>query len=357
MTHFRFSIGRLEDNLASHSEPDQAHTLPMHTREWLLASASAYTSLDRAFVVRVSDEHDNRLAAIAFYRCPSNRVCLLGGIDQGESVGLAVVSKPMLAEVARYLVAMGEVLDLGHYPTSDGLLDELKHAAGGKGFVLSRRLPTRAMPCLELDQSWIDPLSKFSKRRRKVATRKIKKAGELGGVDLKVLSPTVDEVDELFAKAIEVESKSWKSRVGTALAQDSAQREFYRQYSRSVASLGDLRMCFLEVGGVAAATVIAVSWRNRFWALKTGYNEAYSAVSPGEMIFQRLISYATSEEYETFEFCGKEAAWTKLWTTLAQDIESLRFYPWNFNGIKLLLIDGLQLAYNRLKQRLKRRAT
>ena len=92
----------------------------------------------------------------------------------------------------------------------------------------------------------------------------------------------------------------------------------------------------------------AVVWQNRFWAIKVGYDDQFSAVSPGEALLVELIRSCADSGYDSFEFCGKEAPWTRAWTKESIEIEALRFYPLSILGVGRLAADSKAIVWKRL---------
>lgn len=350
MAEFQFELIPFSAVSAAHWGELSNLNCVMQTHEWLSAAADAIAPNDAAYVVQARDASGQIVALVAFRMAGASRLVLLGALDFGESVNVAANDAAVLDGLADYLLSTGKVLDLGHYPIADGLLDRLSAQAKHRGLALKRALPSRAAPSLKLDESWVDPTVHMKKSRRKNTLRKMRKATGFGGLELKVVSPEPSEVSRYLDTIFEVEAKGWKGRSKTSLSADFEQAAFYRRYAALMAENKHLRLCFLEVNKTPAAVLIAVVWRNRFWALKTGYDEAFSEVSPGELLFFNLIKHAAEQGYETFEFCGKSAAWTDAWTKDAQDIAAFRYYPANLRGLSLLIFDSASKAFSALKR-------
>jgi len=268
-------------------------------------------------------------------------------MDIGESVEVLYRDVAARDELVCGIVRLGVAIDFGHYPASNGLSQQLRKAGRMRGFTLGRKLQRQAMPRLALDEKWKAPLDQCSRSRRQQYRRKWRKAEEIGPTRLEILTPTETEMDAIFDRLIAVEAKSWKGRAGTALLHDGKQAAFFRSFGRKMAAKGQLRLCFLTIGGQDAAMTFAVVWDNRFWAIKVGYDESFATVSPGEALLVELIRHAAENEYSSFEFCGKDAPWTRVWAENSQEIEALRFYPWTLHGLGRLAIDGWQMARKR----------
>ncbi len=324
---------------------------PMQSHEWLSAAVDVFGDRQQALAVIVGEsDRPDGLAVLGGER----RLKLLGGIDIGESVEVIFRDQQTLDALAHGIARLGRPVEFGHYPTRSDFSASLRRTPGWRGLVVSRPVATRAAPSLILDPGWTDPYQQLGRSRRQSLRRKMRKAEKAGPVDIKVISPAANEVDRLFDKVMEIEAKSWKSRAGTALAQDLRQAEFFRNYAHRAARKGILRLCFMHIGEAAAAMQFAVVWENRFWSIKIGYDEGFSEFSPGELLTLELIRHGAEQGLASFEFCGKEADWTRKWTQTAQDIAALRLYPANPGGVAALLHDAVRIGKQTLATRLKR---
>ncbi|MCB2050830.1 MAG: GNAT family N-acetyltransferase [Novosphingobium sp.] len=315
------------------------------------AAARIYGQEGQNKVLLVGDRATPR--AIALFR-PSGAMRglrLAGAMDIGESVEALFSDETALNDFAQGLVRLGVAVDLGHYPTSNGLTRHLRKVGKLRGLTLVRKLPQRAMPRLPLDEKWKAPLEQCGRSRRQQYRRKWRKAEAIGPTEIEILSPGVAEMDAIFDRILAVEAKSWKGRAGTALLHDEKQSAFFREFGRKMAKCGLLRLCFLKINGQDAAMTFATVWDNRFWAIKVGYDESFAPVSPGEALLVELIRHSAENNYTSFEFCGKEAPWTRAWAEDATEIESLRFYPLSFLGLGRLALDGWQIIRQRVTAR------
>lgn len=322
----------------------------MQSHEWLRAAVDVYGQGDQTRVLIVGDTARPNSIAVLSQSGAFRGLRLAGALDIGESVEALSVNETALDDLAHSLARLGVAVDLGHYPANNGFARKLRHTQRWRGLTLTRHLSDRAMPSLELEEKWKQPLDQCSRSRRQQYRRKWRKAEAMGSVEIEINTPSADDVDVLFNRIMAVEAEGWKGRERTALLYDQKQAEFFRSFGHQMVATGCLRLCFLTIGGVDAAMTYAVVWENRFWAIKVGYNEAFSVASPGEALLVELLRHCAEQNYKTFEFCGKEAAWTRAWTDDAQDIQALRFYPWTLAGVGRLILDSVEITGRHLKR-------
>lgn len=323
----------------------------MQTHEWLSAAAEVYGqgAATKALIVGPADAPV--ALALLGQRAGFGGYRLLGAIDVGESVEVMWTDETALDQLACGLTRLGASVDLGHYPTTTDLEARLRRGQRWRGLTLTRHLPQRALPALQLTEDWSDPLKLFSRSRRQRFRRKWRKAEEIGDVAVEILSPKAAELDGQIERAMAVEVKSWKGRAGTALLHDPDQAAFFRAFGRRMMARGRLRLCFLTINGQDAAMEYAAVWQNRFWSIKLGYDDSFGAVSPGEALRVELMRHCAEQGYEAIEFCGKEAPWTKAWTDQAVEIQALRVYPYTPRGMAGLAVDAWTTGMHRWRDR------
>ena len=117
---------------------------------------------------------------------------------------------------------------------------------------------------------------------------------------------------------------------------------------------GALRMCFLRIGDAVAAAQIAVTFGDRFWLLKIGYDEAFARCSPGTLLSLETIRYAAARGLRSYEFLGGPEPWTRMWTDQERPCVSLRVYPASLRGIWVLAGAVGKIARRRLGRLFRR---
>lgn len=325
---------------------------PMQQHIWMRAAAEAL-SPDKPVKVIVVGSPQQPLALAPLARSTSGppRLRLLGAEELGEAVEVIYRDAAALEALAQGLAATHRALGFGHYLRDTPLIDALRRAYGRRGLVVTKPLAMRASPTIGLDQSWLEPEQHFSARRRSDFRRMQRAAEKIGPVTTEILTPTPDELPALFEEAIAVEATGWKGRSGTAISIDTRLQRFFRRYAELACAAGILRLCFLRIAGRAAAMQLAVETENRFWLFKIGYDESFSRCSPGNLLMRETIRYAAQRGLTSYEFLGKEAPWTQLWTETAQPIVALRTYPFAPFGLAALAADGITTVRRKLEDR------
>ena len=322
---------------------------PMQSWHWIDAcNRSIYKDWQSVIEVVNSDDGATCAAAAFGKRKGWPRQFFIAGAEEtGEPVDVIYQDEHAAAQLARRVCGLGGAIRFGHFPAHSAFYRPFLVEGRKAGIVLTT--PVNGSPYLLLDQSWCDPLARFSSRRRSDFRRMMRKAEKMGDVSFDVISPTPETVDAYLDQAIAVEARSWKSRSKTAIADNKRQESFYREFAMLAAQSGILRIGQMKIDEHHAAMQLAVEYENAFWLFKIGYDESFSACSPGNLMMMESIRRAAENGLTSYEFLGKSAAWTRFWTEDERPNAALRFYPHNLSGYCCLIKDGAKIAIGRAK--------
>ena len=330
---------RLTDSLSSWQRLERESVLPMQ---------------GYAFVQAVADHLSNGMPIRIFHVVEGNRVTALLPLASRPGVlgRLKVVGEDALGEpsevlctdreaatrLAEAIVDQARTVDLDRLPADSPLVEALATAARGKARITVR--PARPTPALALDPSWSDPAAQFNSGRRSDFRRAARRAAEFGTIKYEVLAPTCESFDSLFDEAIQVEAKSWKKDVGTAIAVDSCKERFFRHYFRAACERGEFRLAFLRIDNKVVAMQMALVSLDRYWLFKIGFDEDFARCSPGTLLMLHTIGWAAERRLRTYEFLGNVEPWiAQLWTRQQHEYVRLRLYPYNLRGAAALASD------------------
>lgn len=315
---------------------------PMQQHIWTLAAARALSPSVPVRVMTVGlASAPLALAPLCVAGRWPRRLRLLGAEELAEPIEAIYADDRALEALTEGLAATRLPLSFGHHLADTSFLPALQRAFRGRGLVVARPLPQRACPSIALDESWLEPERHFNARRRSDFRRMQRAAEKLGKVTFEILSLGIRELPGLLEEAMAIEARGWKGRSGTALAHDEQQARFYRHYAGLAAEAGILRLCFMRIDGTAVAMQLAAETERRFWLFKIGYDEACKRCSPGNLLLRETIRYAAARGLVSYEFLGKEAGWTRLWTETARPVVALRAYPYNLSGALALAADAV----------------
>jgi CelD/BcsL family acetyltransferase involved in cellulose biosynthesis len=294
---------------------------PTEELEWARACAETLSAGAQLKAVAVADGARAAVAPL-LWRPREARLELAGVRELYEPMDVPHTDAGALEELVGRIRATGRVLHLGRLPADSAVVDVVRRAYGPR---LVRIEPACATPVISLDGG--DPAQALSSRRRSDLRRARRRAERLGEVSAEVHSPSPREVDALLAAAACIEEQSWKGRAGTALASDPARYAFFLRYGYAAARRGTLRIAFLRVADRAVAMQLAVERGGRYWLLKVGFDEAYAAGSPGQLLMLETLRWASERGLRSYELLGTAEPWTAAWTKDTRPHVNLRAYP------------------------------
>ena len=352
--HARFVTGGDElKRLAGGWDRLAARSSPVESSIWTAACARTLARDDHLRVVVVGPEHEPRgIAPLIRRRRPFAPLEQIGVRELSEPMDFPCANPEAAAELVERLAEIGEPLLVTRTWADSPIVGLIEDRFGRIGRV--HRRDAGSCPFIPLDPGWEEPESQLSSRRRSDLRRARRRAEQLGEVRAEVLEPGPDEVAGLLEEAFGIEARGWKGAARTALAEDRRRAAFYEDYARAAAARGELRVCFLRIGGRAAAMQLAVAAGGRFWLLKIGYDEEFARCSPGSLLIAETVRHAASAGMRGYELLGTSAAWTGAWTRDERACVQLRAYPSRPRSLATLATDAAGVATRRLLTRLGR---
>jgi len=252
-----------------------------------------------------------------------------------------------LGALVRAVAGTGRPLFLQRFPADSPAVEAIQSAYRGRGAVLKRA--ARGAPYIPLDPSWAEPETHLNPGRRSDLRRARRTAEKIGRVEIEILTPDPARVPSLVEEAFRVEAAGWKGAQGSELTADPVRGPFFLRYAQAAAEQGILRMCFLRIGGLAAAAQIAVDSGAQFSLLRAGYDEEFSRCSPGMLLTVESIRYAARRALRSYEFNGEVEPWTEVWTRQERPCCSIRVYPFRPRGLAALAGDGWRMLAGKVR--------
>lgn len=277
------------------------------------------------------------IAPLSRSRTPLKRLEFLGQEELSEAMDFLYQEGADLDVLAEAVARIGCPISLKRLPANSSALPALKRAYRHRGIVVVR--PSAGCPWIALDKSWIEPEQHVNSGRRSDLRRARRNAEKLGGLACEIHTPSASEVGRLLDEAFRVETESWKGREGTSLSVDKTIGEYYRSYLVRACERGILRICFLHIGGNAAAMQLAIETGNRFWLLKIGRSDQFARCSPGVLLMIETIRHAARSGLQSYEFLGTAEPWVRTWTKLERPCVLFRAYPFGIRGMAALAVD------------------
>ena len=166
-----------------------------------------------------------------------------------------------------------------------------------------------------------------SKKLRQNVRRSLHKAAEEGLTPrLDVVSAPADVADA-FIRYGQMESRGWKAEAGTAIHPDNVQGKFYRAMLLDFASTGHGAVYELYLGDTLAATQMTIANEVMLITLKTTYDQAFAAYSPGRLLDYLLLEREfAAQRYRVVEYYTNATSELQSWGTGSRTISDYRWY-------------------------------
>jgi CelD/BcsL family acetyltransferase involved in cellulose biosynthesis len=251
--------------------------------------------LTGAFVAR---EAERGLEAIDLHTYWSELLC-----DGDDSCA------QMLEHCARERVQRMEI----HGPEEEGYRERLARVARGH-FVVVGRNPW-VMRSIRVGASFDAYLAARDGKTRAELRRKLRRFAEKAP-RAHVVAYGARERVEAITVVEAVESESWKHAAGTAISSSEQAANFYRGIFGLAPEAGTPELYALMVDDQPIAFVLGVRHMSRFYALKTSYREPWGDMSPGIVLFCRLIERLAEEQrIDGIELLGRDSRWKREMAT------------------------------------------
>jgi CelD/BcsL family acetyltransferase involved in cellulose biosynthesis len=149
----------------------------------------------------------------------------------------------------------------------------------------------------------LDHLHRTRRRARQRRRRKLE-----SGWQTEWRTESADQ-ERAMTGVLRIERSSWKDRESTSMCSEPRAASFHGRLAREFSGHGGLRIELLHLDPHPVAHIFGVALNGVHYALKTSYDEAYRAWSPGLVLFQYVIERAFAEGLEAFDFLGTESRW------------------------------------------------
>ena len=249
--------------------------------------------------------------------------------DAGELIEGALSSRPRRIALAW--------LDEG----KPGYL-ECARVARAQGYRLLARTIERS-PYIDTSVDWDGYEAGLSTKLLRELRRRRRRLESRGELAFEVTGGEDSRLDELLAEGFRIEAAGWKGERGQAIDSQPTTREFYRAVASWAAARGWLRLAFLRLDGRAFAFDFALEQNGIHYLLKTGYDPAFRAEAPGQLLRYLMIRRAFDEGVKAYEFLGTDEPWKLEWARTVRERRVLQAFAPTPTG----LVDWAAFAHGR----------
>ena len=199
---------------------------------------------------------------------------------------------------------------------SDSWLADLGQFAGRSGFPAGiwpmDVAPYIEVPTLTPDGTLDGYFVGKRKHLGKELTRRLNRLREIGSVEFIASSEYSLEMIERF---LDLEQKGWKGKKGTAAVLDDRAAGLHKDFASAMSSNGDLMVYELKLGSETIAMSLNIRSGDRIFHWKTTYDERYSRYSPGNLLFNKLLTDCAATGITEIDFLCPSLPYKTVWAT------------------------------------------
>jgi CelD/BcsL family acetyltransferase involved in cellulose biosynthesis len=230
-----------------------------------------------------------------------------------DLVHAAPLDARVLPAMWRALLCRGgwDVMELENVPLR-GAATQLVRYARREGYLTHgvRGLRPPYLPLTAAAGSFDTMLARTDSKFRANIRRRMRRLEARGPVRL----VSKGKVDGSLTEFYKLEGAGWKGANKSAIASSAPTRQFYDEVASEGARFGYLRLYTLECGGRAVAMHYGLKRRDRFYLLKTAYEERFRDCSPGQLVTHEVLRALIAEQATEFDFLGGLMNWKSDWS-------------------------------------------
>jgi len=279
------------------------------TWQWQKAWWDCFGEEGRLAVLTARDRGE--LVALApFYIAAPNgslgTLRLIGGVEVSDYLDLIVADNkegPAYRALWEFLTSECAYpwrgMDLHNVPGLSGTLESLATIAGGTDGVRVTRQVEDVCPVISLPPSWEDYLRLLTKKQRHEIRRKLRKADREATVDWYY----VEDEETLTREVEDFIALHQRSAAQKKEFMDQRMQRFFHRVASSAFDQGWLKLAFLVVNEVKAATMFCFDYNDSILVYNSGYDpRMHPSLSTGIVLLSYCIRDAIAKGRRTFDF-------------------------------------------------------
>ncbi len=221
------------------------------------------------------------------------------------------------------------LIQLCEIPWNESRLSVLRELAVRDGYLCGLR--GSESPYLRPRGKWEEYTTTLKAKFRSNLRNRRRRLHQLGPVSIVAPTEAADAL-RLLPTGLDIESRGWKSREGTAIASNPTLTSFYTEWAQVAASQGWLRLFFLSVADTHAAFEYNIAYGGRLYCLKIGYDERFAAYSVGQLLKEEILRLCHEGGFEEYDFLGVVNESKLDWQPELRDHKWLYIYNQDFRS-------------------------
>ncbi|MFZ0955040.1 MAG: GNAT family N-acetyltransferase [Candidatus Sulfotelmatobacter sp.] len=308
---------------------------PYWRPEWILAALRAYTPQAKVVVVTVRQrgilcallplvEERGKFAGLPARKLRAPLTTVGVGVDIPRAVSeqdaaIALIWNALRARKDWDVLELPSVFEGAAIEQLSAFAQKDSHRTGSWTIPLIAFFVIPQGPAAKKD---LEKYPRHPKLRSKVRQRETKLAA-LGSVRLvRTEKNGASDLQRFY----DMEAAGWKGKEKSAIISDPRSHQFFDEVTREAEKSGHLCLYTLELDGKPIAAHIGFTYRGRYWAAKSTYDENYRDYAPGHLIVKAILQDCSDRGISEYVM-GIREDWKMEWT---QDVRK-RSYQCIFN--------------------------
>jgi hypothetical protein len=204
---------------------------------------------------------------------------------------------------------------------------------------------------IDLKSPWDEIFSAYSPMIKNTIRQKTKKLRKFNGAEFYEVS-NGDDVNNYFLELVRLNKLRLKTK--------GIQSPFYQEYfldfqKRAIKELynkGMAKLYFLKVAEKLIAGIYILTHKNKFYFYQSGFDPAWSQLSPGTLLFNHVIKESHSKKAVEFDLLQGEEEYKSHWAKKRRINIEVKIYNSNVKGRLLKYFDGGNVYLRKLKRQL-----
>jgi CelD/BcsL family acetyltransferase involved in cellulose biosynthesis len=179
-------------------------------------------------------------------------------------------------------------------------------------------------PFIKIEKTWGEFLNGSSKH----LTKKINSWNNnfKSIADLEIIKYSDKDIDKAICELLLISRKTWKYRTGSAIASNKDTISFYSLLAKEYAQNGWLNLWILKIKSKPISFLFGINYENKFFALKSGFDEEYSKISPCNYLNVCVFQSCFNNKMTEIDLLGQNEPYKVLWTNLNREHAVFQFY-------------------------------
>lgn len=152
----------------------------------------------------------------------------------------------------------------------------------------------------ELPSTWDAYRGSLSRNRRETMSRKRRKFEAQPGAGLRVIDAP-HALDAAFEQLARLHQLRWSGRTERPGFSTTQYRDFHLELMHALLRQGQLHLLALEMEGRTIAMLYGMQYKKRFCFFQSGFDPAYAALSPGDVLMGLAVEFAIRQGCTVFD--------------------------------------------------------